>query len=59
MPTVLKKRRAIQRSRRHGRRELEPLIDSTLARARWWLRGPGRSGAATVRRPPQDPDARR
>ena len=59
MPTVLKQPRATQRSRRHGRRELEPLIDSTLARARWWLRGPGRSGAATVRRPPQDPDARR
>jgi GT2 family glycosyltransferase len=54
MPSALRKRRAIQRSRRHGRRELEPVIDSAFARARWWLRGSGRRHAATVRRAPQD-----
>lgn len=56
---VLRKRRAIQSARRSGRRELEPFIDSAFARARWWLRGPGRTSAATVRQPPRDPAARR
>jgi hypothetical protein len=59
MPMVLGKRRVIQRSRRHGRRELEPLLDGALARAGWWLHGSGRSNAATVRRAPQDPADRR
>ncbi len=59
MPAVLGRRRAIQRARRHGRRELEPVIDSALTRANWWLRGSGRGHAATVRRSPQDPPLRR
>jgi GT2 family glycosyltransferase len=58
MPAVLRKRRAIQRTRQRGRHELEPFTDSAIARARWWLSGAGRRHAATVRRSPQDPPAR-
>jgi len=60
MGPALRARRVIQRARRHGRRELEPVIDSARSRARWWLRGAGRSHAATVRRrPSQEPPAER
>jgi GT2 family glycosyltransferase len=55
MPAVLRKRHAIQRSRRSGRRELEPVTDGAVTRAVWWLRGSGRQHAATVRKEAQDP----
>jgi GT2 family glycosyltransferase len=57
-PAVLRKRRAIQSTRRGSRAALEPVTDSALSRAVWWLWGSGRRHAAAVRRPAQDPAAR-
>jgi GT2 family glycosyltransferase len=54
MPAVLHKRHSIQRSRRHGRGALEPVIDGALTRARWWLLGAGRRHSAVAQPGPQD-----
>jgi GT2 family glycosyltransferase len=50
LPAVLAKRRRVQRSRRRGRRELEPLLEGALARARWWLLGGGRRHSVAAQR---------
>ncbi len=59
LPAVMRKRRVIQGARRHGRRELEPVIDGALDRARWWLAGPGRRHSAMGDRKAQERAAAR
>jgi hypothetical protein len=49
---VLAQRRAIQGVRRSGRSELEPVIEGSLRRLRWWLLGPGRTASVAQVPPP-------
>jgi GT2 family glycosyltransferase len=49
LPQMLVKRRKIQGTRACGRRELEPVIEGALARARWWLLGSGRGLSVAAR----------
>ena len=58
LPTVLRKRRAIQRARRVGRRELETVAEGSLARMRWWLFGSGRSHSVASAVQPPEPRSR-
>jgi GT2 family glycosyltransferase len=53
MPRALRERRRIQSARTADRRALEAVIESGLARARWWLRGSGRRTSAAARAQPR------
>jgi GT2 family glycosyltransferase len=49
LPYALTERRPIQQGRSPSKRELEAVIESGLARARWWLRESGRTTSAVAR----------
>jgi GT2 family glycosyltransferase len=52
LPGILAERRAIQRSRRAGAAQLEPVIESGPRKLWWWLAGSGRATAPAARRQP-------
>jgi GT2 family glycosyltransferase len=62
LPQMLRKRRAIQRARVCGPRELNGVIESATQKLTWWLTGSGRSTAPAARRqepsPPRAPSPR-
>lgn len=53
LPWVLRERGRIQRGRSVDARALEAVVQSGVARARWWLRGSGRQTSAAVRGQPR------
>ncbi len=62
LPSVLRKRRQVQRARRCSLADLEAVIESAGRKLRWWLTGSGRSTAPAARRqepsPPRAPSPR-